>query len=221
MIVAALDHRRRTGQGQYIDASQMEMSLQFLSPQIIDFNASGRTVSRNGNRSETAAPHGAYQCGGEDQWCAIAVESDEHWARLRSALGGPAWADDARFETVEGRLRHQDEIDLHLTEWTRDKPPQEVMENLQSVGVPAGVVQRSSDLLRDPQLAHRRFFCYLEHPEMGDIPYTGHQFRIRDYDSGPRFPAPLLGQHNEFVLKEILGMTDVEVAEAVIAGAIA
>ena len=91
IIMAALDHRRRTGQGQYIDASQMEMSLHFLAPQIIDFNVSGRMVSRNGNRSETAAPHGAYSCSGEDQWCAMAVESDEQWEALRHALGDPAW----------------------------------------------------------------------------------------------------------------------------------
>ena len=88
-------------------------------------------------------------------------------------------------------------------------------------GRPAGVVQRSSDLLRDPQLAHRNFFRYMDHAEMGNIPYSGHQFRIRGYESGPRFPAPLLGEHNELVLREILGMTDGEITEAVAAGAIA
>ena len=87
-------------------------------------------------------------------------------------------------------------------------------------GVPAGVVQRSSDLLKDPQLAHRGFFRYMDHPEMGHIPYTGHQFRIAGYDSGPRFPAPVLGQHNEQVLRDILGMTDDEVTEAIIGGAL-
>ena len=81
-------------------------------------------------------------------------------------------------------------------------------------------MQRSSDLLRDPQLAHRSHFHYLDHPEMGNVPYTGHQFKIRGYDSGPRFPAPLLGQHNEHVLKDILGMTDEDITEAVIAGAL-
>ncbi len=219
-IMAALDHRRRTGQGQHIDASQMEMSLHFLAPQIIDYNVSGRTVTRAGNRSETAAPHGAYPCSGNDQWCAVAVESDDQWEALRSAMSDPAWARDSRFQTVEGRLRHQDEIDQHLGEWTRDKTPQEAMRLLQSVGVPAGVVQRSSDLLRDPQMAHRRFFRYMDHPEMGNIPYSGHQFRILGYDSGPRFPAPLLGQHTEYILRELLGMSDEEIAEAVIAGAI-
>ena len=95
------------------------------------------------------------------------------------------------------------------------------MQLLQAQGVPAGVVQRSSDLIRDPQLEPRRFFRYMDHPDMGNVPYTGHQFRIGGYDNGPRFPAPLLGQHNEEVLREILGMTDDEITEAVIAGALA
>jgi benzylsuccinate CoA-transferase BbsF subunit len=220
-IMAALDHRRRTGQGQYIDAAQVEMALHFLAPQIIDFNVSGRVVSRDGNRSSTMAPHGAYPCKGDDQWCTIAIESDEQWNALCHALGDPAWASDARFQTAADRLRHQDEIDGHLGRWASGKSAQEVMDLLQSVSVPAGVVQRSSDLLQDPQLAHRRFFRYMDHPEMGNIPYSGHQFRIRDYDSGPRFPAPLLGQHNELVLRDILGMTDEEIAEALAAGGIA
>jgi benzylsuccinate CoA-transferase BbsF subunit len=220
-VMAALDHRRRTGQGQYIDAAQVEMALHFLAPQIIDFNVSGRLVSRSGNRSETMAPHGAYACAGEDQWCAIAVETGEQWDALRRGLGDPAWAKDGRFETIAGRLEYQDEIDGHLGEWTRDRPAQEVMHLLQSAGVPAGVVQRSSDLLRDPQLEHRRFFRYMDHPEMGNIPYTGHQFRIQGYDSGPRSPAPLLGQHNEFVMREILGMMDEEITEVIAAGGIA
>lgn len=220
-VMAALDHRRRTGLGQYIDAAQMEMALHFLAPQITDFNANGRVVSRAGNRSETMAPHGAYPCAGEDQWCAIAVESDEQWGALRRCLGDPVWAGDARFGTTAGRLEYQGEIDEHLGEWTAARSAQEVMHLLQSAGVPAGVVQRSSDLLPDPQLGHRRFFRYMDHPEMGNIPYTGHQFRIKGYDSGPRSPAPLLGQHNEFVMREILCMTDEEITEVIAAGGIA
>ena len=220
IIMAGLDHRRRTGQGQHIDASQLEMSLHFLAPQIIDYNVSGRVVSRNGNRSETAAPQGAYRCAGDDQWCTIAIDTDEQWRALRRAMGDPGWADDRRFDTAQGRLLHHDEIDRHLGTWTADVSPQEAMRILQSEGVPAGVVQRSSDLLRDPQLEHRGAFRYLDHPEMGNVPYTGHQFRIRGYDGGPRSAAPLLGQHNDYVLRELLDMTDEEISEAVISGAL-
>ena len=219
-IMAALDHNRRTGEGQYIDAAQLEMGLHFLAPQLIDYNVSGRSVTRNGNRSDFMAPHGAFPCQGDDQWCAIAVENDQQWAGLKRAMGEPDWANDERFNNAAGRLAHQDEIESKLGEWTQARSPKAVMDTLVSEGVPAGVVQRSSDLQQDPQLAHRRFFRKLDHQEMGTIPYPGHQFRISGYDSGPRFPAPVLGQHNEEVLREVLGMTEDEVTEAIIAGAL-
>jgi benzylsuccinate CoA-transferase BbsF subunit len=220
IMMAALDHRRRTGQGQYIDASQLEVSLQMLAPQIIDYNASGRLVSRMGNRSSVSAPQGAYQCSGDDQWCAIAVETDQDWTNLRSAMGDPDWANDDRFSTTEGRLTHHDGLDEHISRWTAGKSPQNVMETLQSSGVPSGVVQRSSDLMRDSQLKHRNFFRELEHSEVGNVPYTGHQFRIAGYDNGPRFAAPMLGEHNDYVLRDLLGMTDDEITEVAISGAL-
>ncbi len=220
IIMAALDHRRRTGQGQHIDASQLEIALHFLAPQIMDYHVSGRMVTRNGNRSDFMAPHGAFPCQGDDQWCAIAVENDRQWAGLRRAMGEPDWAKDTRFDNATGRLAHQDEIESRLSEWTQAMPPTAVMDALLSEGVPAGVVQRSSDLQQDPQLAHRRFFRNLDHQVMGTIPYPGHQFRISGYDSGPRSAAPALGQHNEEVLREVLGMTEDEVTEAIIAGAL-
>jgi len=117
-------------------------------------------------------------------------------------------------------LQHQDELDQNIAGWTAGLPPQEVMRLMQLEGVPSGMVQRSSDLMRDPQLTHRRLFRELDHRETGIMPYTGHLFNIRGYDSGPRFAAPVLGQHNEQVLKEILGMSDDEIVEAVIAGAL-
>jgi crotonobetainyl-CoA:carnitine CoA-transferase CaiB-like acyl-CoA transferase len=219
-LMAALDHRARTGEGQFIDASQLEMSLHFLAPELIDCGISGRIPSRKGNRSDAMAPHGVFPCAGDDQWCAIAVESDEQWVALGRALGDPAWAGDARFKTLAGRLGHQDEIEPRIGAWTRDRSAAEVMRRLQSEGIPAGVVQRSSDLLRDPQLEARRFHHYLEHPEMGRIPYSGHQFRIRGYDSGPRWAAPLLGQHSDEVMRDVLGMSEDEIREVREAGGI-
>ncbi len=219
-IMAALDRRRRTGQGERIDLSQLEAALTFLAPQLIDYQVSGRIITRDGNRSETAAPHAAYPCAGEDQWCAIAAESDEQWEALRRAIGEPGWALDERYSNAAGRIAAQDEIDDRLSEWTRERSPYDVMRILQEAGVPAGVAQRSSDLLNDPQLAYRGFHRYLEHPEMGNIPYTGHQFRIGGYDSGPRSPAPCLGQHNEQVMRDILGMTDEQMTEVLATGAL-
>ena len=220
ILMAALDHQRRTGEGQHIDAAQLEMSLHFLGPQLVDYSASGRSVTRNGNRSPYMAPHGVFPCQGEDQWCAIAVETDQQWTGLQAAMGSPDWAKELKFDKVEDRLANQEEIEIKLSEWTQVRPPKAVMEALHVEGVPAGVVQRSSDLQRDPQLAHRRFFRDLEHQEMGTIPYPGHQFRISGYDSGPRSAAPVLGQHNDEVLRDVLGMTDEEITEAIIAGAL-
>ena len=177
-------------------------------------------MSRNGNRSQSAAPQGAYSCQRDDQWCAIAVETDEHWVALGQAIGDSQWASHQRFQTNEGRLANHDEIDAELTRWTSTKTPQEAMRILIDAGVPAGVVQRSSDLQKDPQLAHRNFFRPLDHQEMGTIPYPGHQFKIRGYESGPRSAAPVLGQHNDFVLQEILGMTGDEITDAIVGGAL-
>jgi crotonobetainyl-CoA:carnitine CoA-transferase CaiB-like acyl-CoA transferase len=219
-ILAALDRRRRTGSGEHIDISQAEAALTFLAPQFLDYQINGRVATRAGNRSDVYAPHSIYVCAGDDQWCAIAVETDEQWQALRQGLGDPEWARDARFRSADGRIAAQDEIDAQISDWTRERPPYEVMRLLQEAGVPAGVAQRSSDLLNDPQLAHRGFHHYMEHPEMGNIPYSGHEFRIRGYDSGPRFPAPCLGQHNEQVMREILRMTDEEMVEVLAAGAV-
>jgi crotonobetainyl-CoA:carnitine CoA-transferase CaiB-like acyl-CoA transferase len=218
-LVAALDHRRRTGEGQFIDQAQMESALHFLAPELLDMQLSGVSARRNGNVEPGCAPHDAYPCAGVDQWCAIAVETDEQWRALRTALGEPAWAMDSALDTAAGRLGHVDEIDRELSAFTSEHEPRALMELLQAAGVPAGMVQRSSDHLEDPQLLHRSFFRRLEHPEMGEIPYEGHQFTIRGYDNGPRFPAPCLGEHTYEVLTEVLGMDVDEVSEVLGSGA--
>ena len=127
---------------------------------------------------------------------------------------------DPELATNAQRLARQDEIDVMVTAWTKDQDPRAVMERLQAAGVPAGVVQRSSDLLADPQYEHRRFYRYYEHPEMGNIPYAGHQYSISGYDNGPRGPAPLLGQHSFEILSGLLELGDEEIANAFASGAV-
>lgn len=218
-VLAALDHRRRTGQGQYIDQAQMEASLHFLGPELLNAQLTGESPRRNGNVAPGCVPHDVYPCVGEDRWCAIAVETDEQWASLVTAIGSPDWALDPALATAAGRCDKADAIDAALGEFTSGHDAYEVMSMLQSAGVPAGVVQRSSDLLDDPQLAHRRFFRPMHHPEMGDVPYEGHQYRIAGYDNGPRFPAPCLGEHTFEVLTEHLGMDMEQAAAALASGA--
>lgn len=220
LLGAAIDHRRRTGQGQHIDASQFEMSLQFLAPEIIETQTSGYVATRTGNRMRHAAPQGIYPSAGDDQWCAIAVDNDEQWQLLRQVLGDPEWARDSALDRVAGRIDAHDKIDGYLSEWTRVRSPHAAMDELTAHGVPAGAVQRSRDLAQDPQYAHREFHKFHEHPEMGRVPYAGNQFRIPGYRAGPHSYAPLLGEHNQKVLHEVLGMSEEEIAEVIAAGAL-
>ena len=218
-LIAALDHRRRTGEGQFIDQAQMESSLHFLAPELLGAQLTGASPRRAGNDAPNAYPHDAYPCAGDDQWCAIAVESDAQWGSLCRALGEPAWAMRSELATLAGRRVRRDEIDRELAAFTARFAPRELMERLQAAGVPAGMVQRSSDHQQDPQLAHRAFFRRMQHPEMGEVPYEGHQYMISGYDNGPRFPAPCLGEHTYQVLSEVLGLSDDEVARVMASGA--
>ena len=217
-MMAALDHRRRTGEGQWIDAAQIESSLHFLAPEILEYQATGAKVRRIGNRSRHCAPQGLFPCQGEDRWCAIGIDTELQWIALCNAIGRTDWLHDATLATHAGRLQRQDELEAAIALWTAARTAPEVTELLQVVGVPAGMAQLSSDLLEDPQYKHRGFYRWFEHPEMGHIPYAGHQFRIRGYDSGARGPAPLLGEHLFEVLSGELGMSDDEVADAIATG---
>jgi benzylsuccinate CoA-transferase BbsF subunit len=219
-LLAAVDHARRSGQGQHIDLAQLEAGLQFLAPEILEYQVSGRIATRRGNRGDDAVPQGAYPCAGEDQWCAIAIETESQWQALCRALDAADWLTDPELADPASRAARHDELDARISAWTRVREPRSVMTLLQELGVPAGMVQRSSDLLRDPQLRHRGFHHPLQHPEMGLVPYSGHQFRIRGYPSGPRWPAPLLGQHSFQVLQEILELDDAAIAELVASGAV-
>jgi crotonobetainyl-CoA:carnitine CoA-transferase CaiB-like acyl-CoA transferase len=218
LLAAALDHRRRTGEGCYIDVAQIETALHFLAPELLHLQANGHDATRIGNRSPYLAPQGCYRCAGEDDWCAIAVDTDEQWAALTELIGHPDWA--TSLPRHSDRLAAHDEIDAAITAWTQTRSATALMETLQTAGVPAGVVQRSRDLLADPQYAHRRFYRHMDHPEMGNIPYAGHQYVMRGYDNGPRGPAPMLGEHSFAVLSDILGFSDEEIGNAFASGAI-
>ena len=135
---------------------------------------------------------------------------------MLSELG---WAEDPELATVEGRRSNESMINDRLTQFTEQYEPRAVMNLLQARGVPAGMVQRSSDHLQDPLLAHRDFFRRMQHPEMGEVPYEGHQYRIAGYNNGPRMPAPCLGEHTYEVLTEVLGLDVDKVTEILVSGA--
>jgi benzylsuccinate CoA-transferase BbsF subunit len=215
-LMAALEYRRRTGKGQYLDFSQNEAGVQFMAPLLLDFVANGRVAGRMGNKHPNGAPHNAYRCRGEDRWCAIGVFTDEEWHSFCKIIGRPELADDSRFATLLARKENEEELDVLINEWTASRYAEEVMTLMQTAGVAAGVVETSADNVEwDQQLKHRHFFWELEHPTIGKfVSPAGVHFNLSKMPHEVR-RAPLLGEHNEYVFKELLGLSDVEFQEAV------
>jgi benzylsuccinate CoA-transferase BbsF subunit len=211
LVASALLHRRRTGQGQYIDLSQVEGGVVCLSENIVTYTATGEALGRLGNRSRHAAPHGAFRCapqnGDDDRWVAIAVHDDADWQRFRQAIDDPPWATDARFATTAGRLANVGELEERVTSWTRTRSAAEVMTTLQAAGIDAGVVENFEDLTQDPQLAHRRHFRAVEHPVIGKHLAETNGMRFSRTPEEIRMPAPCLGEHSEYVYRDLLGMS--------------
>lgn len=220
-VLAALDRRRRTGEGCYIDISQHETGLQFIAPAILDARVNGRAQTRQGNRSPAAAPHGAFPCLGEDRWCALSVWSDEEWEKLVEVMGSPAWAKENRFSNLTGRKKHEAELNTRLSDWTRQFTPEELMARLQAAALRAGVVNGVPELFTDPQLKHRDFWWPLHHAEMGDYHAKAPPFILSKTPARPTLPAPCLGEHNETVLTEILALSAEEIQKLTTQGVIA
>ena len=218
-VLAALDDRRRTRRGQHIDLSQYEAGLQFIAPALLDHETNGRVMTRLGNRSRDAAPHGAFPCRGEDRWCVIAVRAEDEWQAFCRATGHAEWAEDPRFASLAARKAHEDELDALIGAWTSRFPPEEAMETLQAAGVRAGVVNRLSDLFADPQLIHRRTWRELPHPVLGRFHYEAPPFILSETPAEPG-RSPLLGEHNARVYGEILGLSDREIERLVAEGVI-
>ena len=228
-ILAALEYHRRTGRGQWIDLSQLEAGIHALESAVLDYTVNGRSWSRAGNAlmdgdRPRAVPHGVYRCKDEsppppsaplhpssfiphpsDRWVAIAVLSDEDWQALAQAMGSPAWALDPALTTLRGRIAHQDLIETCLEEWTSERDAEEVMHALQRAGIAAGVVQNQRDIAADPQLQHRGHSHLVDHPDIGPQLYDGPSYRLSKSPSRLR-PVPTIGQHNEYVVRELLGM---------------
>ena len=218
-IIAALDYRRRTGKGVYIDQSQMETAANMLTPSIMDYLVNGRVLIRNGNRLAYAAPHGAYPCCGDDRWVAIAVFTDDEWSTLCQVMGEPKLAKDPKFATLTARKANEDELDKLIADWTIPYIAEQLEILLQNVGIAAHVVNDSEGVFNDLQLKHRESLRRLKHSVIGVHPYPFEGFRMSKTPDS-QFAAPAIGEHNEYVFKELLHMTDDEIADALIAGGI-
>ena len=210
-ILSALDRSRRTGKGIHLDLSQLETSMHFIAPLLLDYNVNGREQGRMGNRDPGAAPHGVYPCAGEDRWLALACRTDGHWQGLLRAAepeGGPLHNDE--FSTMLSRKANEDELDSLIALWTSQHERRELMRLLQDAGVPAGVINDPRDLFDDEQLRHRGHFQWLDHPEIGSYATDRSEFELSLTPGSLDTPAPLLGQHTEHFLREIIGLDDEE-----------
>ena len=212
-IVSALDYRRRTGKGQYIDASMLDVMVQKTTPAILDWVANDRLETRSGNRVSHAAPHGAFPCKGEDRWCAIAVFTEDEWKAFCQAIGDPPWTKETRFATLQLRKENEDILENFVGQWTKQHTAEEVMHLLQENGVAAGVVQNARDLLEsDPQMKERQYFVPMEHPAIGTFGHPNPPFKLLKSKAQMR-TSPCLGEHTIYVCTEFLGMTDDEFIE--------
>ncbi len=210
VLMAAIDYMRRTGQGQCLDQAQVETGINFLSPVILDYTVNGRSLPLSGNKNVRAAPHGAYRCKGDDRWIGIGVYTDEEWENFCRVLGSPAWTNEERFATLDGRTKNSDALDKLVEAWTINFTSEQVMAMLQAVGVAAGVVATAEDSEKDPQLKEYDFFRDLDHPYLGRRNfYHPPGFTLSDVKSQLHRP-PLLGEHTEYICTEILGMSKAE-----------
>jgi crotonobetainyl-CoA:carnitine CoA-transferase CaiB-like acyl-CoA transferase len=211
-ILAALERRDRTGSGQYIDLSEYEAVCTTIGPDLLDSSANLCQILPTGNRSShiPASPYGCYRCTGKDRWCVIAVFDEMEWHALCRISGHPEWAADERFSNLEMRKHHAEELDILVEGWTSGTEAEEVMQLLQSAGVPAGVVQNAEDLAKDPQLRANEFFVDLTHPTGGRTVADRSPIRMPGVFTYAWKPAPLLGGDNEYVYLGLLGLSEAE-----------
>jgi crotonobetainyl-CoA:carnitine CoA-transferase CaiB-like acyl-CoA transferase len=220
-VLAALDYRQRTGEGQHINLSQLEATVSAIGHVILEPLANGREPAPIGNRAPNAAPHGCYRCRGEDRWCVIAVSSDVEWKSFCRVVGRLDWIEDPRFSTLESRLRNADELDRLVEEWTSERTDYEAMHALQAAGVAAGVVQNVEDEMhRDRQLRARGFFEEIEHLKKGKVVAAGIPLGLTGTPGRTGRAGAAVGQDNETVFGELLGMSSQEIQRYVAAGVI-
>jgi benzylsuccinate CoA-transferase BbsF subunit len=217
-LAAGLLHKQRTGQGCYVDLSQVEVALWTLGPWLLDHGVNGHIGERSGNRTERAAPHGAFPCLDEgdvdDRWVSVAAWTDDDWARLADVIG----VDDLSLAGLAARKEREDEVEKILGAWTSTRTRREAAETLQGAGVEAYEVLDWADVHDDPQLEQRRHFVTVEHPVLGEHLYEENGFRLSATPGGVSRPGPTLGQHNQHVLVDLLGLAPDEVTDLAEAG---
>jgi benzylsuccinate CoA-transferase BbsF subunit len=220
VILAALEYRRRTGKGQFIDASSLEGCLDILDTAVADYSVNKRILKRQGNRSQTSAPHGVFRCKGNERWCALAISNEQDWQNFCREIGNPSWVRERRFETTEARRDHADELEPLIEDWTLQFSAEEIMHKLQAAGVAAGVVENIKDLFEDPQLAFREHFWESKQPGMEAYTFEAPSARLTKTPGQFQRPGPLMGEHNDYVFSELLKLKDDDYNQLVVNGII-
>ena len=208
-VLAALDRRKRTGEGAYFDVAQYECGLSFIAGALFDYHANERVAERAGNDDPVAVPHGAYRCRDEG-WLALSCWSDDEFARLAQAVGRPEWAGDARFADAAKRRANIAALDDGIAAWAAPLDAAKAAAALQGAGVHAYRVNTMADLFSDPALDHRRTWRVRRHGEIDDQAYYFPGFDLSETPGDVPGPAPLLGGDNDIVFREFLGLTDEE-----------
>ena len=211
-VLAALLHRQRTGEGQFIDLSQMESMIALLPEGVMDFAMNQSQPSRSGNRDPNMAPHGVFRCRGDQRWVAIAVRDEAEWKRFVEAIGMPALGDDARFQDLKARKANEDALEDVITTWTRERSDVDVVEVLQAHGIPSSATFNSQDLAEDRHLQESGLFVALEHPEVGRQMHIGMPWRMSGTPTCVQKAAPCLGEDTDGVM-QLLGYSEAEIGQ--------
>lgn len=210
-ILAALIHKQKTGEGQYIDLSASECVSSLVGAELMEYSMNGRSPLRHGNQDSIMAPHNCYRCKGDDKWISIAVATDEEWSALCQVMENPEWCKEEAFSTVNDRWKNRAELDKHITEWTINYTHYEVMALLQNVGVAAMPSFNAEEMLSDPHVKARSLITEVEHPVMGKKVVLNPSWKLSETPAKVKRASPLLGEHNEEVFGGLLGMSEVEI----------
>jgi crotonobetainyl-CoA:carnitine CoA-transferase CaiB-like acyl-CoA transferase len=212
-ILAALHHRARTGEGQYIDISQAETAASMIGPAFLEYLVNGHEPQPVGNDVTYAGPHGAYRCKGDDRWCAIAIGTQEEWLKFCEVVGHKEWATDPRFVDLAARLANREVLDGLVESWTAKQTAHQAMIILQRDDIAAAVVQTAEDLYRDPHLRERGFTREVFHNALGWVTRAGPSVRLTESRQSGSGVAHGAGDDNETVLGELLGLSTTQIKD--------
>jgi crotonobetainyl-CoA:carnitine CoA-transferase CaiB-like acyl-CoA transferase len=212
-LLLSLFSRQRTGKGVYVDFSMLEGMVSLMPQPVIDYTLNAKEWKRVGNRDAVNVPHGIYRCKGDDQWVAVSVASQAEWLRFCHAVGYGEWIQDTRFADEMARHENAAALDEIIETWSRKMDPGPAAQMLQDVGIAAGPVLSVAQLLSDKQLNARGFVVDIDHPEAGKRKTLGLPWKIGGTPPADYRRSPMIGESNDYVFKELLGLSDADVED--------